>query len=169
MKPIFSRDNMNRANAEFWAKKAARFKARVNERPGDVRRALDATAKQFERDRAVFGTEIDAMRSQGSLEAKIFELEEIEAGQTRERNSSKARLPRPRRPNPIRMFVISLLKMKRNLSNSEILAALTTEDDSFWLSTDKKDFVNNDAAGNEKRLAISGVPSMISKLRKKVR
>jgi hypothetical protein len=90
--------DINRENAKFWAKQAARFKARVNERPGDVRRALDATAKQFERDRAVSGTEIDATRKQVSLEAKIFELEEIEAGQTRERNSSNAMLPRPRRP-----------------------------------------------------------------------
>jgi hypothetical protein len=98
MKSIFTLDNMIRENAEFWAKATARFDARVNERPGDVRRALDATAKQFERDRAIFGTEIDAARRQGSLEAKIFELEEIEAGQTRERNSSNARLPRPRRP-----------------------------------------------------------------------
>jgi hypothetical protein len=99
MKPIFifTLDNMIRANAEFWEKATARFKARISERPGDVRRALDATAKQFERD-CLSGTEIDAVRKQRSLEDKIFELEKIEAGQTSERNSSIARLSRPRRP-----------------------------------------------------------------------
>jgi hypothetical protein len=74
MKPIFTLDNMIRANAEFWAKATARFKARVNERPGDVRRALDATAKQFEWDRAVSGTEIDAVRMKRNRDSSDSEI-----------------------------------------------------------------------------------------------
>jgi hypothetical protein len=94
MKPIFTLEGMNCAGAEFWAKATARFNAHVNKRPGEVRLAIDATAKQFERDRAVSGSEIDAARRQVSLESKLSELEEIEAGQTSERNSSNARQPR---------------------------------------------------------------------------
>jgi hypothetical protein len=170
MKPIFTLDNMIRANAEFWAKATARFKARVNERPGDVRRALDATAKQFEWDRAVSGTEIDAVRKQRSLEAKIFELEEIEAGQTSERNSSYAKRERKARINPIHLVIIGRMKRNRDSSDSEILSALLNEveNGSIELSPDKKSFVATDEDGKRFRLSVTSLSPIISRLRRKI-
>ena len=85
----------------------------------------------------------------------------------------RARKPRKRKVDPVREFAIRRLERSPESQNSEILADMTTEadngneDGSFWLSTDKKAFVYSDAARNEKRRTISGVPSMISKLRKK--
>jgi len=86
-----------------------------------------------------------------------------------------AKKPRKTKVDPVREFAIRRLNRRPDIQNSEILAALTTEadngteDGSFWVSADNKAFVYKDAAGNQKRRAISGVPSMISKLRKKVR
>jgi hypothetical protein len=90
------------------------------------------------------------------------------------KNRELAKRPRKRKVDPIVEFATRRLQRRPDIKNIEILAALTTEadrgaDGSFWLSSDKKDFVYIDAVGNEKGRAISGVPSMISKLRKKVR
>ena len=85
----------------------------------------------------------------------------------------RAQKPRKRKVDPVREFAIRCLNRRTDIQNSEILAAMTTEadngneDGSFWLSADKKAFVYNDAAGNEKRRTLRAIPSMISKLRKK--
>jgi hypothetical protein len=156
---------------KFWAKATARFNARVNKRPGDVKRAIDVMAKQFERDRTVSGSEIYAVRGQASLEAKIFELEEIEAGQTSERNSSNARQkPRKTQPNPIHLLIIRMLKRNKNISNSEILSALINEAEngytgSIELSADKKSFVATGENAKCFRIAEKNLPSIISRLR----
>src|SRR6185312_7386224 len=86
----------------------------------------------------------------------------------RQRQAKIASRDRKSKSNPVRDFVIRRLAHD---SNRELLDALRAEaedgkDGDFWLSDDGKAYVW-DASDGEERLQLSGLSSMISKLRKK--
>jgi hypothetical protein len=129
---------------------------RAKDRPEDIEDAVDRLENDLMRGipiEKVAGIEYDLQRK---IDRYLRNQRRIAS---RDRRSKS---------NPVRDFVIQRLAHD---SNRELLDALRAEaedgrDGGFWLSDDGKAYVW-DASGSEEKLKLSGLSSMISKLRKK--
>jgi hypothetical protein len=149
-------EEINAANAAFWRAKKKWLLKRAEDHPEDIEDAVDRLENDLMRGipiEKVAGIEYD-------LQRKIDRYHQHQAKIASRDRGSKS--------NPVRDFVIRRLAHD---SNRELLDALRAEakdgrDGGFWLSDDGKAYVW-DASDGEKRLQLSGLSSMISKLRKK--
>ncbi len=107
---------INERNRLFWKEWAARFEKRVEERPGDVKRALERLSRE-----GMKGTPIRAL---SPLEQIVLDYEEVEREHDKARQSRTAKAPRKPRGNAINDFVDRRLKQNPKASAKEIWDAL---------------------------------------------
>lgn len=110
---------INERNRVFWEEQMARFNKRVEERPEDVKRALERLSHEHMKETPI--------RSRSSLEEIVFDYEEVEREHNKARQQRTARAPRKQRANAIHDFIDQRLKRNSEATAKEIWNALLDE------------------------------------------
>jgi hypothetical protein len=107
---------INERNRVFWEEQMARFRKRVEERPEDVKRALERLSHEDIKETPI--------RSRSSLEEIVFDYEEVEIEHNKARQRRAAKASRQRRENPIHDFIDRRLSQNPEATAKEIWGAL---------------------------------------------
>lgn len=117
-------EEINRRNKEFWRDAQAQFEARINDLPGDARRAV----RRYDEDMKKVAAGAMDIKAIPSLEYEVAELERIEKEQSSERQTMRAKKPRTAKTEkPITAFIKTLIKRRPDASPAEILASVYRE------------------------------------------
>ena len=118
---------INERNRVFWEKRMARFRKRVEERPDDVKRALERFSHEHIRALERLShehTKETPIRALPTLEEIVLDYEEVESAHDKARQSRAAKAPRKRRANPLHDFIDERLKRNPEATAKEIWDAL---------------------------------------------
>lgn len=153
---------INERNRVFWEEQMARLKKRVEERPEDVKRALERLSHEHMKETPIW--------SRSSLEEIVFDYEEVEREHNKARQSRTAKSPRKPRANPIHDFIDQRLKRNSEATAKEIWNALLDDANSgtsggFQTVGEGIEVINNPA----QRAKLGGsFDVLVSKRRKKL-
>ena len=153
---------INESNHIFWQEQMARFRKRVEERPDDVKRALERLSREHMKETPI--------RSRSSLEEIVFDYEEVETEHNKARQRRTAKAPRKQRANAIHDFIDRRLIRNPEATAKEIWGALlddaTTGASGFFQTAGDGIEVIDDPA--KKAQPGGGFDVLVSKRRKKL-
>ena len=123
---------INERNRVFWEEQMARFEKRVEERPKDVKRALERLSHEHMKETPI--------RSRSSLEEIVFDYEEIETEHDKARQQRAAKAPRKPRANAFHDFVDRRLNWNPEATAKDIWSALLDDatNGEVWLFPNRR-------------------------------